>query len=298
MGHTPKITVVGSVNMDLVTITDALPKMGETLMGQQFQMIPGGKGANQAVAATKLGAHVQMIGCVGQDRFGEDLLQHLEDEGVNVSDVEPVTHSSTGTATIIVSDQDNRIIVVPGANNHVTASFVEAKRDVIANSDIVVIQLEIPLEGVQKAVEIAKENDVTVILNPAPIQSLPEQLLQKVDYLTPNEHEAGLLQKGRKRHELQEKIVLTKGSKGVSFYESGKEVTIPAYDINVVDTTGAGDAFNGGFAFALGEGHSVATACRFGNAVAALATTKLGAQTGMPTGKEVKEFIRKQTKLD
>ncbi|MFS0688499.1 ribokinase [Sporosarcina sp. 179-K 8C2 HS] len=292
MGQTPKITVVGSINMDLVTITDQLPKMGETILGQQFQMNPGGKGANQAVASARLGAAVQLIGCVGEDMFGKELLQHLNSEGVDVSHVEQVS-DQTGTASIIVSKKDNNIIVVPGANNHVTASFVEAKREVIAASDILILQLEIPLEGVQKAIEIAKENGVTVILNPAPICELPADVLTKVDYLTPNEHEYKHLTIDDNRAELIGKVILTKGSEGVSYFQDDEELNIPAYSIDVVDTTGAGDSFNAGFAVALGKGLPVDAACRYGNAVAALSTTKLGAQTGMPTDAEVQEFINK-----
>ncbi|WNS73633.1 ribokinase [Bacillus sp. DTU_2020_1000418_1_SI_GHA_SEK_038] len=291
MAIEPKITVVGSINMDLVTITDQIPQIGETLLGNRFQTNPGGKGANQAVAAARLGANVNMIGCVGNDTFGKELLQHLNDEGVDVSNVEPVT-GSTGTATIIVSNQDNSIIVVPAANEHVTAAFVESKRDVIAASDILILQLEIPLEGVLKAVEIAKENGVKVILNPAPIQELPTDLIEKIDYLTPNEHEFKELVNGMDEKVLKEKVILTKGSQGVSFYLDEKEVNIPAFQVNVVDTTGAGDSFNAGFAVALSKGLTLNAACKYGNAVAALSTTKLGAQTGMPTEIEVNDFIK------
>jgi ribokinase len=290
MNLKPKITVVGSINMDVVTITNQLPKIGETLIGNQFNMNPGGKGANQAVAASRLGAEVRMIGCVGNDSFGQTLIKHLDDQGIDITNVEPVT-DNTGTATIVVSNGDNSIIVVPGANKHVTSTFVESKRDVIADSDVLVLQLEIPLDGVQKAVEIASKHDVTIILNPAPICDLPAELIQKVNFLTPNEHEYTLLQKGLNETELMEKVILTKGSQGVVFYQEGKEVSIPAYQVDVVDTTGAGDSFNGGFAVALGKGLSVAEACRYGNAVAALSTTKLGAQTGMPRSKEVEGLI-------
>lgn len=292
MGQAPKITIVGSINMDIVTITDQLPKMGETILGQQFQMNPGGKGANQAVASARLGATVQMIGCVGEDLFGKELLQHLKSEGVDVSNVEQVA-TQTGTASITVSNKDNNIIVVPGANNHVTASFVEAKKEIIATSDILILQLEIPLEGVQKAVEIAKEHGVIVILNPAPIRELPAGLLKKIDYLTPNEHEMTHLTNEANHAELIEKVILTKGSEGVSYFQEGKEINIPAHNIDVVDTTGAGDSFNAGFAVALGKGLPVEAACQYGNAVAALSTTKLGAQTGMPTDAEVQEFLTK-----
>ncbi|WP_084783798.1 ribokinase [Paenibacillus sp. FJAT-26967] len=290
MEQKPRITVVGSINMDLVTITTQVPKVGETVFGNRFQMNPGGKGANQAVAAARLGAHVQLIGCIGKDVFGKDILRHLQQEGVDVSNVEPVT-DSTATATITVSNGDNSIIVVPAANQYVTAAFVESKRAVIANSDILILQLEIPLDGVEKAVEIAKENGVTVILNPAPIRELPSELIQLIDYVTPNEHEQTLLKQGRSKEELDGKLIVTKGSQGVSIHEGDKEINIPAYRIDVVDTTGAGDAFNGGLAVALAKGTHLREACKFGNAVAALSTTKLGAQTGMPTAQEVEKFI-------
>ncbi|CEG25723.1 ribokinase [Bacillus sp. B-jedd] len=285
----PRITVVGSINMDLVTITAKLPKKGETLIGQQFIMNPGGKGANQAVAAARLGAQVKMIGCVGNDSFGVSLMQHLQNEGIDISNVEPVT-DSTGTATILVSDNDNRITVVPGANRYVTADFVESKREVISESDILIVQLETPLDGVEKAVEIAREKNITVILNPAPICALPAKLIEQVTYLTPNEHEYTQLTENMAQQAIQDKVILTKGSKGVSFFANGAEVEIPAYKVETTDTTGAGDSFNGGLAYALGTGKSLEEACQFGNAVAALSTTKLGAQKGMPTINEVKTF--------
>ncbi|MCJ8008683.1 ribokinase [Lederbergia wuyishanensis] len=291
MQDTPRIVVVGSINMDLVTTTETIPKKGETLIGEKFQMNPGGKGANQAVAAARLGVPVHMIGCVGDDSFGKDLVQHLIENGVNTSNVEPVTYI-TGTATIIVSNQDNRIIVTPGANNYVTADFVEKNREVIANSDILILQLEVPLEAVQKAAKIAKENDVLVILNPAPIRELPDSLIELVDYITPNEHEVQLLLKNRNIDEIKNKLILTQGSRGVVFYKNEKEVHLPAHSIKVVDTTGAGDSFNGGLAAALSKGLSIEEACRFGNAVAALSTTKMGAQTGMPTEAEVNQFLK------
>lgn len=295
MERKPKITVVGSINMDLVTITSQVPQIGETLLGDHFQMNPGGKGANQAVAAARLGADVRMIGCVGEDSFGEQILQHLTNEGIDISDVETVT-GHTATASITVSNGDNSIIVVPAANHQVTAAFVESKRDVIADSDILLVQLEILLEGVQKAVEIAKENGVTVILNPAPIQKLPLELIQAADYLTPNEHEQTLLKQVIGEDELRGKLIVTLGSQGVSILEGSKDINVPAYKINVVDTTGAGDSFNGGLAFALSKGITLEEACHYGNAVAALSTTKLGAQTGMPTGAEVEAFIKSSGK--
>lgn len=286
----PKITVVGSINMDLVTLSEKVPKMGETLLGQEFRTIPGGKGANQAVAAAKLGADVRMVGCVGDDVFGTELLDHLKKQGVDVSHVEQVS-GSTGTATILVSAGDNSIIVVPAANHSVTPEFVEKMREAIAGSDFLLVQLEIPLESVQKAVSIAKENAVKVILNPAPIQELSEELLQQIDYITPNEHELELLLQGRNQVSIQDKIIVTKGSEGLTFFQNNEEVNIPSYRVEVKDTTGAGDSFNGGLAVGLSQGLSLQEACKYGNAVAALSTTKLGAQTGMPTREEVERFI-------
>ncbi|RXZ01440.1 ribokinase [Fictibacillus sp. S7] len=286
----PKITVVGSINMDLVTLSEKVPKMGETLLGQEFRTIPGGKGANQAVAAAKLGADVRMVGCVGDDVFGTELLEHLKKQGVDVSHVDKVS-GSTGTATILVSEGDNSIIVVPAANHSVTPLLVEKKRDAIAGSDFLLVQLEIPLESVQKAVSIAKENGVKVILNPAPIQELSEELLQQTDYITPNEHELERLLQDRDQASIQDKIIVTKGSEGLTFYQNNEEVNIPSYSVEVKDTTGAGDSFNGGLAVGLSQGLSLQEACRYGNAVAALSTTKLGAQTGMPTKEEVEQFI-------
>lgn len=291
MNDNPKITVVGSINMDLVTLTNELPKMGETVIGKQFKMNPGGKGANQAVAAARLGAQVKMIGCIGKDRFGEELLSQLQNEGIDINGVEQIT-DSTGTAMITVCGHDNHIIVVPGANDYVTASFVESKREIIADSDILILQLEIPLEGVKKAVEIAKANNVKVILNPAPIKDLPVDLIEQINYFTPNEHEQALLIKEMNEKQIREKVIVTKGSNGVSFRDGDKEVNLPALRMTVVDTTGAGDAFNGGFAVAIGRGLSLSDACRYGNATAALSTAKFGAQTGMPLKAEVEMFMK------
>lgn len=289
------ITVVGSINMDLVTSTNRVPVMGETVMGESFHTTPGGKGANQAVAAARLGADTTMIGCVGNDSFGNDLLNHLKNEGVNIDNVVPVTHSSTGIASITIASGDNQIIVVPGANYNVTPEFVASQEEVIANSDILLLQLEIPLESVEKAVELANKYQVKVILNPAPIQPLSKELLQKVDYLTPNEHEQQLLLNSNEwteeeRKAMLKKCIITRGSKGITFYRDQK-IEIPSFMVDVVDTTGAGDTFNGAFAYSLSKGATLQDACKFANAAAALSVTKLGAQGGMPTSEEVQTFL-------
>jgi ribokinase len=265
--------------MDLVTSTTQIPKVGETVLGNSFHSIPGGKGANQAVAAARLGADVTMIAAVGNDSFGKTLVEHLTNEGINTENIIKVKDTSTGIASIIVSEADNSIIVVPGANNHVTPDVIDKHGDKIINSDIILLQLEI-----------------RTILNPAPIQKLPKELLEMVDYLTPNEHEQALLfdSIGGTEEELakyKEKCIVTKGSKGVMIYKNGEKNEIPSIQVEAVDTTGAGDSFNGALAVALCDGLDIEEACRFANVVGAISVTKLGAQTGMPTKKEVEEFM-------
>jgi ribokinase len=292
-----KITVIGSINMDLVTSTAQIPKVGETVLGQSFHTIPGGKGANQAVAAARLGADVTMIGAVGDDSFGHTLVEHLTNQGINTENIMKVEDTSTGIASIVVSEADNSIIVVPGANNHVTPEVIEKHEDEIIHSDIILLQLEIPLESVVRAVELAKKHGVRTILNPAPIQELPKELLEMVDYLTPNEHEQILLFASINGTEeelanLKKKCIVTKGSKGVMIYKNGEKIEIPSIRVEAVDTTGAGDSFNGALATALCDGRNLEEACRFANVIGAISVTKLGAQTGMPTKKEVEEFLR------
>ncbi|MGI8385375.1 ribokinase [Robertmurraya sp. P23] len=291
-----KVLVIGSINMDLVTKTSRVPKLGETLMGESFFTIPGGKGANQAVAATRLGAEVTLIGCIGKDAFGNQLKEGLTTEGVITSYVKPVTHTATGTASITLSNGDNSIIVVPGANFAVTPEYVQRFEQVIADSDILLLQLEIPLESVVEAVKIAKKHQVKVILNPAPIQALPKELLEQIDYITPNEHEQELLLSSPELTEeelkaIKAKCIVTKGSKGVMLIQDGVEKEIPSFKVDVVDTTGAGDSFNGALALSLSEGMLLEEACEFANAVGAISVTKLGAQGGMPTKAEVEEFL-------
>jgi ribokinase len=292
-----KITVIGSINMDLVTSTTQIPKVGETVLGQSFHSIPGGKGANQAVAAARLGGDVTMIGAVGDDSFGRTLVDHLTHQGINTKNIIEVKDVSSGIASIILSAADNSIIVVPGANNSITPEIIEKHEDIIRASSILLLQLEIPLESVIRAIELAKKHGVLTILNPAPIQKLPKNLLEMVDFVTPNEHEQELLfasVEGTEQDlaELKKKCIVTKGSKGVVIYKNGKKVEIPSIQVEAVDTTGAGDSFNGALAYALCEGLEIVESCRFANVVGAISVTKLGAQTGMPTKKEVEEFLQ------
>ncbi len=287
----PKITVIGSINMDLVTIATRMPMQGETVLGETFRLIPGGKGANQAVAAARLGADVHLIGAVGTDSFGTLLLQHLEKEEIVVDGVKPVTDVETGVATIVISEGDNRIIVVPGANHALRPDDLERWEEKIATSDVCLLQLEIPLSVVERAVSIAKRNGVRVILNPAPAQPLPDTLLDQVDFLTPNEHERDIVLAGRPLKQWAHKLIVTEGKRGVSFQRNGEQVLIPGFRVPVVDTTGAGDTFNGALAVALSRGMELEEACHYANAAAALSVTKLGAQTGMPTERELESFL-------
>ncbi|MBM7646640.1 ribokinase [Scopulibacillus daqui] len=292
----PKITVIGSINMDLVTEADRRPEAGETTLGRQFSTIPGGKGANQAVSAARLGGKVTMIGCVGEDAFGKDLLEHLEREGIITENVEPVTQLKTGIAAITLAEGDNSIIVVPGANNALTEDRIVQYENIIADSDAVLLQLEIPMPTVIRAAKLASKHGVKVILNPAPFQKLPDELVNDADIITPNEHEYVALMKeySGDPNTIKEKLVITKGGEGTVFYKQGQEVHIRGYKVNAVDTTGAGDSFNGALAVQIAKGASLEDAVRYANAVGALSVTKFGAQSGMPTADEVHHFLAEQ----
>jgi ribokinase len=288
-----KVTVIGSINIDLVTVTEKRPKVGETVLGSSFSMVPGGKGANQAVAAARLGADVTLIGRIGDDPFGTTLREHLEAEGVRLCCGQPVSGKSSGVASITLSEGDNTIIVVPGANEEVTPSFVSEFEAEIASSSMILLQLEIPIETIEKTVLLASKYKVPVILNPAPSRPLSKSLLGQISYLTPNEHEANELD-DQSDIDFQGKLIVTRGEKGVSFFDNNTIQNIESFEVSVVDTTGAGDSFNGALAVALSEGKTLYEACRFSVAVGALAVTKLGAQSGMPFRTEVEEFLLKR----
>jgi len=300
-GKRPKIVIVGSINMDLVTETGRFPQAGETVLGERFSFFPGGKGANQAVACARLGADVTMIGCVGDDPFGADLLQHLKNEGVSTAHVETVSSVATGIATILVENGENRIIVVSGANQAVTPEKVRKAESEIRAADLLLAQLEIPMDSVREAIRLASRHGVPVILNPAPATKLTEEDIRNISVLTPNEHELGIVfGEESKEEKLKEwlysypgKIVMTKGSEG-AFYvdEKGTLRQQPAVPVDAIDTTGAGDAFNGAFAVMLGRGKKLSEAVRFAVAAASRSVTQKGAQSGMPTEDEVIEFMR------
>lgn len=277
--------------MDLVVTASKRPNKGETILGESFKTVPGGKGANQAVAAARLGAEVYMVGCVGADGFGEEIINNFTSNGVFTTYVEPVTHSETGTAHITLADGDNSIIVVKGANNDVTPGFVEKALDVIRESDIVLIQQEIPEETVEYVAEICFANDIPLLLNPAPARPISKTVIEKATYITPNEWEASVLFENKDIHEaLKEfpnKLLVTEGKSGVRYFDGENEVLVPTYVVEAVDTTGAGDTFNAAFAVAVAEGKSIKDSIRFANRAASLSVTKFGAQGGMPTREEV-----------
>lgn len=292
-----KISVVGSINMDMTVKAERIPLKGETLKGDDLQYIPGGKGANQAVAMAKLGADVEMFGCVGDDGAGASLLQNLKSVGVTTDHIQVVEGVPTGIALITVGDNDNTIIVVAGANNCVTPEYVESIKEELLKSDVVVMQHEIPQETIEYVISLCYENGVKVVLNPGPARPVRQEIIEKVTYLTPNEHEAVILfgtelstEELLKKY--PEKLLITQGSKGVSMcLESGEVLLVPARKANVVDTTGAGDTLNGAFTVQIAKGESVKDALRFANVAASLSTEKFGAQGGMPTYEAVEKEL-------
>ncbi|MCM3672689.1 ribokinase [Peribacillus simplex] len=286
-----RIAVVGSSSMDLVVTSAKRPMAGETVLGESFITVPGGKGANQAVAAARLGAQVSMVGCVGDDVYGEIILENLKKNHVNTEYVEPVTGSASGTAHITLSEGDNSIIVVKGANDFITPEYVQKAKKVIEESDIVMVQQEIPEETVEYLAELCNTLQKRLLLNPAPARKLSEAVIQQASFLTPNEHEFEILFNGRDRTEVltkyPNKLFITEGKNGVRFFDGHEEKVVPSFEVEAVDTTGAGDTFNAAFAVAVAEGKSFDECLLFANRAASISVTKLGAQGGMPQRLEV-----------
>ncbi|MEE3955300.1 ribokinase [Peribacillus frigoritolerans] len=286
-----RIAVVGSSSMDLVVTSAKRPMAGETVLGDSFITIPGGKGANQAVAAARLGAEVSMVGCVGDDVYGEIILDNLKRNHVNTKYVEPVTGSASGTAHITLSEGDNSIIFVKGANDFITPEYVQKAKKVIEESDIVLVQQEIPEETVEYLAELCNTLQKRLLLNPAPARKLSEAVIQQASFLTPNEHEFEILFDGRDRTEVlteyPNKLFITEGKNGVRFFDGHEEKVVPSFEVEAVDTTGAGDTFNAAFAVAVAEGKSFDESLLFANRAASISVTKLGAQGGMPQRVEV-----------
>ena len=297
---TKPIVVVGSINMDLVARVKAIPQPGETVTGSAFETTPGGKGANQAVAAARLGAPVKMVGKVGEDVFGQELLDNLAKADVGVWAVDRVSGSS-GVAPILLAESgENSIVVVPGANGKVDCAYIDANSELIRGAGMVLLQLEIPMETIAHVLEICAEANVPVMLDPAPAASLPGGVWEQIAWFTPNETEAALYLGGAPSPEDAGKQLLAKGLRGVVLKRGadGAYVAVeeraewmPAFKVEAIDTVGAGDCFNGAFAVALMEGNDPWSAARFASAAAAISVTRRGAQASMPTRAEVDDFL-------
>lgn len=300
-----KIVVVGSLNMDLVIEVDRIPKIGETIKGEEMSYLIGGKGSNQAVAACRLGNEVSMIGCVGKDTFGDKILKHLKEEGVNVDGVKIDEATFTGIATIFKTKEDNSIVVIPGANDFCNKGLIDDNIEKIKSADILITQLEIPIETVAYALKVAKENGVKTILNPAPAREISKEILQNVDFITPNETEFEIISNKtfKDGNELEEamiawqnenpstRLVVTRGKDGSSYVECNKVETMKTIKVDVVDTTGAGDTFNGALAHGISHELPMNEVVTFAGTAASLSVTKFGAQTGMPKFEEVNNIL-------
>jgi len=302
------IVVVGSVNLDFVTTADHIPVAGETIHGNQFQIHPGGKGANQAVAVARLGYPVEMIGKIGSDLPSEQLRTHLQTAGVGLAGVEQIEGAS-GTAVILVArNGENCIVVTPGANAHVSPAYVDRHVNLIRKAGLVLTQLEIPIETIEYLAEVCFRENVPLMLDPAPAQNLPSGLLKRVSWFTPNETEAAFYAGGdpgcgpetapdvTARWLLAQGptgILLKIGSRGAYVAAGGMEEQLDAIPVNAIDTTAAGDAFNGAFAVGLMLGKTVRESARFATAAAALSVTRSGAQPSMPTLQEVEQMLAK-----
>jgi ribokinase len=298
-----KLVIIGSSNIDMVVKTDQIPKGGETRLGGEFVMVPGGKGANQAVCAAKLGAEVILVARVGDDVFGERSLANFRSVGIDTTYVTRDFQRPSGVALITVDAKgENAIVVAPGANSALSPADVDAAKDAIAQADAVVLQLEIPQETVDHTIKLAKSLGRKVILNPAPVRPMSRDTLSLVDVLTPNEHEAAALLESAPFHasdaptaarELLRMgagaVVITLGSEGA--YAAGPDGAgyVPAIKVQAVDTTAAGDAFTASLACGLAEGDSIVESARFAARVAAISVTRMGAQSSMPTRVEVEQ---------
>ena len=302
----PKICVVGSSMIDLISKVPRLPKLGETLVGRSFHLGYGGKGANQAVMAAKLGAQVTMVNKVGRDVFGEGTLKNYQEQGIDTTHVMFDESRFSGVAPIFVDDNaQNFIVIVPGANSGLSPADVQSARQVILDADILICQLEIPIETTLEAFRVAKSGNVRTILNPAPAAPIPDELLQLADIFAPNETETELLTDlpvgtlaeaevaARKLLSRGTKtVILTLGERGALLVDKDTVESIPAVKVDAVDPTGAGDAFVGSLAVYLGEGLSLRDAIRRANAVAALSVTRIGTQVSFPKRAEVDDFLK------
>jgi ribokinase len=297
------IVVVGSINIDLVSKAERLPVSGETVLGTEFKTHLGGKGANQAVAIARLGHPVHMIGKIGSDSFGERLRSGLEQAGVDISAVGTVEDSS-GVAMIVVSPQgDNIIVVTPGANSALSPPDLDAHVEMIRSAGLVLAQLETPMDTIEYLAQLCERNRVPLMLDPAPSHALSPAVLRQISWFTPNETEAAFYAGGKRKESLEQTaerllqqglrgVVLKLGASGVYLRrQDGLKLHVPAFPVKAIDTTAAGDAFNGAFAVSLARGQSPQESARFAAAAAAVSVTRAGAQPSMPTTDEVDAIL-------
>lgn len=300
-----KIVVVGSSNTDMIVKTDKIPKPGETVIGGKFYKAAGGKGANQAVAAARAGGAVTFISCVGDDVFGLEARDGFKKDGINIEYVKKDPEEASGIALILVdSAGENSISVASGANLKLVVADVENAREKISEADVLLMQLEIPIETVEAAAKIANSAGVKVILNPAPAQLLSDDLLKCVTILTPNETEAEMLTGIEVKDENDavkaaealiakgvELVIITLGSKGALFSTKEESKLIPGFKVDAADTTAAGDVFNGALAVAISENKEIMDAIRFAHAAAAISVTRMGAQPSAPQREEIEQML-------
>jgi len=297
----PRILVIGSANVDMIIKVPHIPRPGETILGGDFFKVQGGKGANQAVAAARAGGNVIFAGCVGNDSLGADTLTCLKKEGIDVSFVKISPDKPTGVALInVAATGENSIAVAPGANHAVTPDDIQAIEHVIAEAQIVLLQHEIPVPAIRTAIEIASVHKIPVILNPAPAFPIASDLLSKIEYLTPNEHEAAMITGPGQEDETDPhrlaarliemgcgQIIITLGEKGALYATPGRTDLIPGFPVKAVDTTAAGDTFNGYLAVAIASGKPIQEAIRLANKAASVSVTRMGAQSSIPVLSEI-----------
>ena len=299
------VLVVGSANMDMVVTTDRFPYPGETIFGKKFQTFSGGKGANQAVACAKLGIKTYFIGKIGNDDFGEALTKNMRRDGVNLDHIFIDPKESTGTALITVDNEgQNEIIVISGGNMNLSPSDIDSKIKLFRQVKVVLSQLEIPLDTVLKTAELCKNEGSVFILNPAPAFQLPDKLLNQIDFLTPNEIELAMISGLNVDDEESAanaaqvlinrgvgNVIVTMGAMGSLWVSKNKIVKFPTLKVQAVDTTGAGDAFNGALAFSLAKGNNSEKSIEFANRVASISVTRMGAQSSMPYYHEIELIL-------
>lgn len=291
-----KIAVIGSINIDFFVESKIVPKFGETVKGESFFQDFGGKGANQAVAAARLGGDVTLFGSIGNDEQKKVLLNHFKKENVNIEHLNIVEDISTGAAFIELHDSENRIIIVDGANKYTDIAYMEQNLKGLLEYDVFLFQLEIPVETIEYLIPYLHKYHKTIILDPAPAQPLSAELLEQITYLTPNEHEFSIVTKDERDitdvlKDYPNKLIITRGEKGVSFYNGKEIVMIPARQTTAVDTTGAGDTFTGAFTVGISEAKPLEECIRFGTLAASVAVTKKGAQSGMPFKGDIENLV-------